>query len=139
MFVFFSTLRDVVLGGLLVGLLMSKLICSLVTSLDNGVLKDIDEVVFLNHIRVTQVIIALQEDIELSLLHAVSLESQALEAGVLEASLVAGALALREDAKHEFNLAVKGSQLPRDLHNDLLLELFAEDQIVSRLGEEVLP
>lgn len=57
---------------------------------------------------------------------------------MLEVFLSAIALPLREEAEHELDLTVERCQLASDLHDDLLLELLAIDEIVGGLEEEAL-
>jgi len=57
---------------------------------------------------------------------------------VFEVLLRAVALALRENTKHELDLAVERGQLAGDLLHYLIFKLLAVDQIVGRLRKEVL-
>ena len=57
---------------------------------------------------------------------------------MLEVFLRAVALPLRENTKHELNLAIKRSKFARNLHDDILLEFLAVDQVSCCLLEQVL-
>ena len=57
---------------------------------------------------------------------------------MLEVFFCAAALALREKAEHELDLAVEGSELLRDLGDDLVFELLAVDKLMHSLCEQVL-
>ena len=57
---------------------------------------------------------------------------------MLEVFLSAIALPLREEAEHKLDLTVERCQLASDLHDDLLFELLAIDEIVGGLEEKAL-
>ena len=61
-----------------------------------------------------------------------------MQTRVLEVLRRAVALPLGEDAKHQVNLTVQRCQFMGNLHNDVLLELLAVDQVSCRFLEQVL-
>ena len=83
-------------------------------------------------------IVALQENVKLSLRHAITLHLKSLKARVLEIFFGAIALALGENTEHQVDLTVKGRQLARNLHDNLLLELFVVDHVCDNFLEEIL-
>ena len=95
-----------------------------------------DEVVLLDYVGVSHVVVAGQENVKLAFLDSVAQESQSIQASVLEVFLGAVALALGENTKHELNLTVKRGKLPSNLHNNLLLKLLRVDQVMGYLVKE---
>ena len=71
-------------------------------------------------------------------MHAIFRKAQPLQARVLEVLLRAVALPLGEDAKHQVNLTVQRCQFAGNLHNDILFELLAVDQVSCSFLEQVL-
>ena len=83
-----------------------------------------------NHIIVSDVVITVEENVQFSLRQSISGQFESLQASVLKVFFRAAALTLGENAEHELNLAVQGSQLSCNGHDNLSFKLFAENQIL---------
>ena len=97
-----------------------------------------EEVLPLDHFRVSEPVVALQEHVELPFSQSFSLQLESLEARVLEVSLGAVALTLSENAEEKLHLSCVRCKLPGDLQDDVVFKLFAKDKVLGRPIEDAL-
>lgn len=83
------------------------LVKSLVSCGSDRTSEDVDEVIFLNHVWISHIVVAPQENVELTLLESVTQQSQTVQTSVFEVFLGTVALPLGENTKHELNFTVK--------------------------------
>ena len=103
------------------------------TSLDDSIAEYLDEIISLNNVRISSVLIADKKEFDFPLCHAFSAKIKTIEGAVLEVFLRAVPLALREYTEDHLDVAVQRSKLARDSHHNVLFPLLVVVLLRGRL------